>query len=57
MSIMTTHTRVRRTPWGDARFYIGVALVVLSPFLKKLAHGASDTGPVEPPAEGAKQEA
>lgn len=30
MSIMTTHTRVRRTPWGDARFYIGVALVVLS---------------------------
>lgn len=27
---MTTHTRVRRTPWGDARFYIGLALVVLS---------------------------
>lgn len=30
MSIMTTHTRIRRTPWGDARFWIGVALVVLS---------------------------
>lgn len=30
MSIMTTHTRVRRTPWGDARFYIGIALVALS---------------------------
>ncbi|HWV50061.1 MAG TPA: SAF domain-containing protein [Microbacterium sp.] len=27
---MTTHTRVRRTPWGDARFYIGIALVALS---------------------------
>ena len=41
--------------WGIG---LGVALVVLSPFLKKLAHGASDTGPVEePPAAGAKQEA
>ena len=27
---MTTLTRARRAPWGDARFYIGIALVVLS---------------------------
>ena len=27
---MTSLTRARRTPWGDARFYIGIALVVLS---------------------------
>ncbi|WP_243224891.1 SAF domain-containing protein [Microbacterium sp. CIAB417] len=27
---MTTPTRARRTPWADARFFIGVALVVLS---------------------------
>ena len=30
MSCMTTPTRARRTPWADARFFIGVALVVLS---------------------------
>jgi hypothetical protein len=30
MFCMTTLTRARRTPWGDARFYIGIALVVLS---------------------------
>lgn len=27
---MTTHTRVRRAFWGDVRFLIGIALVILS---------------------------
>jgi len=30
MSFMTTHPRSRRAFWGDIRFFIGIALVILS---------------------------